>query len=99
MYTGPATVDYLLRELVQPLLDLGFDRETRRTIARRARDRFATACAAGAELKHQLGARFRKERHQLEALRGAAASDPLAPGLAILRRRSECLAPIITELR
>jgi thiopeptide-type bacteriocin biosynthesis protein len=83
----------------QLLMDLGFDRETRRSIARQARDRFATACAADADLRHQLGARFRKERHNLEGLLRSDVSEWLAQGLAILQRRSQCIAPISAELR
>src|SRR5262245_56008479 len=56
---------------------------------------------ADANLRHQLGARFRTERRSLEALLDLApgAESALAPGLEVLRRRSERLAPVMAELR
>jgi thiopeptide-type bacteriocin biosynthesis protein len=81
------------------LTDLGLDPQTRRTVVRRARDRFASEFAAVADLKHHVGSRFRQERKSLEALLGPVAGSPFDVGLAILRRRSERLAPVVAQLR
>jgi thiopeptide-type bacteriocin biosynthesis protein len=83
------------------LADLGFDPATRPAILQRIRDAFTQEFQADANLKHQLGARFRQERHGLEASLDPtrSAEGPLAPGLAVLRRRSERLAPVAAELK
>jgi thiopeptide-type bacteriocin biosynthesis protein len=83
------------------LNDLGFDLATRREVIRKARDEFAAEFHADASFKHQLSTKFRPERKGLETLLdpAIAASDGLAPGLAILRRRSEWLAPVMAELK
>jgi thiopeptide-type bacteriocin biosynthesis protein len=83
------------------LTDLGFDLETRRAVIRKTRDTFAAEFHADAGFKHQLGNKFRAERKSLEALLdGAADADTrLAPGLEVLRRRSEQLAPVVAELQ
>jgi len=79
---------------------LGFDLEARREIIRKARDTFAAEFQADANLKHQLSTKFRPERKGLEAmLNSAADNDGLEPGPAILRRRSEWLAPVVAELK
>jgi thiopeptide-type bacteriocin biosynthesis protein len=83
------------------LTDLGLDPDARRTVVRQAREAFAAEFRAGAEVKHQLGARFRMERPGLEALIGPTPGDDarLASGLEVLRRRSEELAPVTAGLR
>jgi thiopeptide-type bacteriocin biosynthesis protein len=83
------------------LADLGFDPATRPAILQRIRDAFTQEFRADANLKHQLGARFRQERPGLEASLdpARAAEGPLAPGLAVLCRRSERLAPVAAELK
>jgi thiopeptide-type bacteriocin biosynthesis protein len=51
--------------------------------------------------RHQLGARFRKEREaliQLLAAIEAPGSHPLEPGLELLRQRSRQLRPVLAEL-
>jgi thiopeptide-type bacteriocin biosynthesis protein len=74
------------------LSDLGFDLDTRHGLLRQLREAFAREHRADAALKRQLGARFRKEGKALQALlEPAQAPDPLAPALAVLRRRSERL--------
>jgi thiopeptide-type bacteriocin biosynthesis protein len=81
--------------------DLGFDLDARRAVIRRTRDEFAAEFGAGADFKHQLGAKFRPQRSSLEALLGqtAGADARLAPGLEVLRRRSDRLAPVLGELK
>jgi thiopeptide-type bacteriocin biosynthesis protein len=83
------------------LTDLGFDRQAQCAILTRVREVYAREFRADANLKHQLGARFRKERPGLEALLDPArgADGPLAAGLAVLQRRSERLAPVFMELK
>jgi thiopeptide-type bacteriocin biosynthesis protein len=70
-------------------------------VVRKARDAFAAEFHADANLRHQLGNRFRPERRSLEALlnQTPAADSQLACGLEILRHRSERLAPVMAELR
>src|SRR5262249_37929851 len=83
------------------LAGLGLAPDGRRAVLRTARDSFAAEFHADANLRHQLGARFRTERRSLEALLDLApgADSALAPGLEVLRRRSERLAPVMAELR
>ena len=80
--------------------DLGFDPDMRRAVIRRARDSFAVEFRADAEFKHQLGTKFRPERAGLVALLNPApeTDTPADFGYAVLRRRSELLAPVVTEL-
>jgi thiopeptide-type bacteriocin biosynthesis protein len=83
------------------LSDLGFDLETRHAVIRRARDSFAAEFRADAALQHQLGTKFRTERAGLVALLDLTAEtdNPLAFGCEVLRRSSERLVPVVTELR
>jgi thiopeptide-type bacteriocin biosynthesis protein len=83
------------------LADLGLDRDGRRAVLRTVRDSFAAEFHADANLRHQLGARFRTERRSLEALLDLApgSDSALAAGLEVLRRRSERLAAVMAELR
>jgi thiopeptide-type bacteriocin biosynthesis protein len=85
----------------QLLGDLGLDRDTRRAAIGKMRDTFAADLHADANLRHQLGQKFRPERKSLEALLALNPSTDsrLAPGLAVLRRRSQQLAPVMAELR
>ncbi len=80
--------------------DLGFDLQTRLLVLHRIRDSFAAEFHVDADFAHQLAARFRKERRNLEQfLNPAAVPDAsLAAGLEVLRRRSQQLAPVISEL-
>jgi thiopeptide-type bacteriocin biosynthesis protein len=82
------------------LADLGFDLGTRRTLLHQARDRFAAEFRADAKLRHELGSKFRTERKSLEPLldAGGGADTRLAPGLEVLRRRSQRWRPVIAEL-
>jgi thiopeptide-type bacteriocin biosynthesis protein len=83
------------------LTDLGFDVSIRRAILRKAQKALATEYGAADTLPHPIGTRFRSERQSLESLLELAPStEPrLAPGLEILRRRSERLAPLMVALR
>ncbi|MCI0458219.1 MAG: lantibiotic dehydratase [Gemmataceae bacterium] len=98
---GDARWRLALYGVARLLEDLGLDGEARRTTMRRVRDAFAKEFRVDAKFKHQLGDKFRQARKHLEALldSGYDADDALAPGLAVLRRRSEQLAPVIAELR
>src|SRR5262249_53792941 len=83
------------------LADLGLEMDDRRAVVRAAREAFPAEFHADANLRHQLGARFRTERRGLEALLDLApgADSVFAPGLEVLRRRSERLAPVTAALR
>jgi thiopeptide-type bacteriocin biosynthesis protein len=83
------------------LTALGFDLQTRRAVLCKTRAQFAAEFRADANLRHQLGSKFRSERKALEALlrRAVASGTPLASGLEALRERSERLAPVMAELR
>jgi thiopeptide-type bacteriocin biosynthesis protein len=83
------------------LTDLGLDLDARHGLLRRLREAFARECRADASLKRQLGERFRKEGKTLQALLEAAPDmgGPPVPGLAVLHRRSDRLAPIAARLR
>ncbi len=83
------------------LEDFGFDLDTKRLVIRQAREAFTREFRADAQLKHQLGDKFRKERRGLEILLDPvrAGTNVLAPGLAVLRRRSERLVPVLAELK
>src|SRR5205807_94723 len=83
------------------LTDLGFDLEARRSVIRKLRDSFATEFHIDANFKHQLSAKFRPERTSLQTLihQGRHADSRLAEGLAILRQRSQRLAPVMAELQ
>jgi thiopeptide-type bacteriocin biosynthesis protein len=80
--------------------DLRFDPDMRRAVIRRARDSFTIEFRADAAFKHQLGTKFRPERAGLVALLNPApeTDTPGDFGYEVLRRRSELLAPVVTEL-
>src|SRR5262249_23714099 len=85
----------------QLLNDLGLGLGTRQALLRRLRASFAAEFRADGNLQQQLGERVRKERKEL-GVRLASQGDsesPLAAGRAVLRRRSERLAPLLDELR
>jgi len=80
--------------------DLGLDAEGKRAVLGQVRDAFFREFGGGKPLRVQLDGKQRAERRALEALLDPA-RDPgdLAPGLAILRRRSEKSFPLAAELR
>jgi thiopeptide-type bacteriocin biosynthesis protein len=80
--------------------DLGLDLAARRALLERKRKLFGMEFDVDVGFAKLLGARFRHERRSLEELFDGAGSDhPLAPGLALLRERSQRAAPAIAELR
>jgi thiopeptide-type bacteriocin biosynthesis protein len=84
------------------LADLGLDLGRRRELLEQVRTSFATEFRADVNLRRQLGNVYRKERPALERLltpQSADADGVWAPGLAVLRRRSERWAPAMLTLR
>jgi thiopeptide-type bacteriocin biosynthesis protein len=105
LLTGDAGTDarwrLTLRGIAMLLADLGLSPDAQHAVLKRAGDSFAGEFRIDANLKRQLGAKFRQERSKLEALLDANrdAESPLAPGFAALRRRSALLAPVVADLR
>jgi thiopeptide-type bacteriocin biosynthesis protein len=83
------------------LSDLGLDMEARRTLVARLRKGYGAEFHSGKSLHIKMGARFRKERRDLERLldSGMNADHPLWPAIDPLRERSARLAPLVSELR
>jgi thiopeptide-type bacteriocin biosynthesis protein len=83
------------------LAALGFDLVRKRALMEQAREGMAERLGMDKARAHQLGDRFRKERVHLQSLLDPAQDEgsPLWPGLAVLRRRSEELAPVIADLK
>ena len=90
-----------LRGIDMLLGDLRFDPETRLGVMRNMRESFSQEFGGGKGLRVQLDQRFRQEWRSLMPLLDPAgdADSELAPALAVLRRRSERLRPIVDELR
>ncbi|MCK4341896.1 MAG: lantibiotic dehydratase [Phycisphaerae bacterium] len=91
-----------LRGIDLLLADIGFDLEAKRAVMTPARTGFGREFQADTTyLKQQLNDKFRKERKSLLTLLEPEidADDSLAPGFEALRRRSEQLVPVMTELR
>jgi len=70
--------------------DLGLGLEARRKVVESMRNNLAREFGIETNFEKQLGQRFRRERSALEALLAPAVDEahPLAPGLALLERRS-----------
>jgi lantibiotic biosynthesis protein len=83
------------------LTDLGFDAAGKLEFFQRARKNFLAEFRADENLNEQLSERYRQERKRLEALLDSqrAAESELAPGLEVLERRSQRIAPIAAALR
>jgi thiopeptide-type bacteriocin biosynthesis protein len=87
---------------VDSLLDVcGLDFAARRELVERLRDEFGKELRVNDDVKHGLGSRFRKESPSLKTLLDGdrAKDNPLAPGIALLRRRSHTIAPLILQLQ
>jgi thiopeptide-type bacteriocin biosynthesis protein len=83
------------------LEDFGLELGARRLVMKNVRDSFAKEFRVEGALRRQLGEKFRQERAALQELFDPAreAESPLAPGLAILRERSQAQAEVVSELR
>jgi thiopeptide-type bacteriocin biosynthesis protein len=83
------------------LSDLGLDSAGKISVLSRLRESYLREFGGSKDLRVQLDQKFRTERRSLEALLdlGQAEESPLAPGLAVLRKRSEESAPAMAELR
>ncbi len=81
--------------------DFGFPPEARGPLVEAARRQLEKDLGAEAGVRRQLGGRFRKESKNLELLLDPSrdSESPLEPGLAVLRNRSDRLAPLVEELR
>ncbi len=81
--------------------DLKLDPESKMRVLKGIRESFGREFGGGKSLRVQLDQRFRQEWRSLMPLldpSGDEASE-MAPALAVLRQRSERLAPIVEELR
>jgi thiopeptide-type bacteriocin biosynthesis protein len=82
------------------LAELGLDGEAKLAVLGRMRESFGREFGMGKGLRVQLDQKFRAERKSLDALLDPANDEasPLAPGFAVLKRRSEAVAPVLAEL-
>lgn len=82
------------------LEDFGFDREAKGRLMHRPHDQVRELRAADA-FRRALGDRFRKESRSLDLLLdpGRESQSSLAPGIAVLQRRSERLIPVVEKLK
>jgi thiopeptide-type bacteriocin biosynthesis protein len=80
--------------------DLGLDAAAKVLVLGNLRESFGREFGGGKGLRVQLDQKFRAERKSLEALLDPAndESSPLEPGLAVLRQRSQRMAPILAEI-
>src|SRR5207244_1529068 len=78
--------------------DLGLDAGERLELVRRQRDGLVRAFGWDGATLGRLGARFRRERPELERLLHGEAGG-LEPGIELLRDRSRLVAPIGEQLR
>jgi len=82
------------------LADIGLGLEARLRMARSMRASLAREYRVDAKMETQLSARFRPLRGELEALMwGTDEHHPLAPGMEVLRQRSERWALVLAELK
>lgn len=81
--------------------DLRLDPESRMRVLRNIRENFTQEFGGGKSLRVQLDQRFRQEWRSLMPLLDPAGDEAseMAPALAVLRQRSERLAPIVDELK
>jgi thiopeptide-type bacteriocin biosynthesis protein len=82
--------------------DLGLDADQEHELLELLRVRLGRQNRADDALGRALGGRFRNERSTLEGLRSLATLDGpasgLRPGIEVLKRRSDALAPLVAEL-
>jgi thiopeptide-type bacteriocin biosynthesis protein len=90
-----------LRGVDTLLADLGLDSEAKTSVMRQLREGYSREFGGGKNLRVQLDQKFRQEWRSLMPLLDPAGDETseLAPALAVLRRRSERLAPVVAELR
>jgi thiopeptide-type bacteriocin biosynthesis protein len=81
--------------------DLRLEPESRMRVLRGIRESFSREFGGGKNLRVQLDQRFRQEWRSLMPLLDPSGDEEseMAPALAVLRQRSERLAPIVEELR
>jgi thiopeptide-type bacteriocin biosynthesis protein len=90
-----------LRGIDALLADLGLDAEAKMRVMGRLREGYSREFGGGKGLRVQLDQRFRQEWRSLIPLLDPAGDEAseLAPALAVLRQRSERLAPVVAGLR
>ena len=83
------------------LEDFGFDPAGKRALLDRACAALVRERGLDESARRAIGERFRKESRSLERLLvpGRDEAGPLAPGIAVLRARSDRLAPLVAELK
>lgn len=83
------------------LRDAGFDLEQRHSFARRMADSYGREFRLQGPARHPIQDKLRKERRTLLTLLDGSRDEPspLEPGLQVLRRRTEAMAPLLSELR
>jgi thiopeptide-type bacteriocin biosynthesis protein len=83
------------------LTDLRYDLEDRRRLLEGLRQGYGQEFSVDGAVERRLGERFRAHRQELESLLWRPWPDegPLAPGFAVLRRRTERQAPVLGRLR
>jgi lantibiotic biosynthesis protein len=89
-----------LRGMDALLDDLKLDLGARRRVVGTARSALAGEFRFTGAVEHQLGARFRKYKLELESLLDPSPDEVghLAAGIDLLRRRSEQMRPVVAEL-
>lgn len=98
---GDARWRWALQGMDQLLIDLGLDLAGKLEVIRRTRDAFAKEFCVEPQFRHQLNAKYRKERRTVEALLvpdGEGQALP-TPEHAVLHRRSEQWASAIADLK
>ena len=82
------------------LRDLGMDDQARAAFARRRHAALEREFGADAPLRNAIAGRVRAERSAVDALLAAPddTDHPLAPGIAVIARRSERIKPLAVEL-
>lgn len=83
-----------LRGMDMLLEDLGLAPDARLGVVKQMRESYGQEFRVDGSFERQLGAKYRKERRELESL-----PSELAPGLAILKERSSRIAPIASALK